>query len=363
MSNWSSSMAAQRLGIRHPVVQGPFGGGLSTARLAATVSNNGGLGSFGVHHLPPAQIGRVASEIRQLTAQPFALNLWISDHDPGGLSVSAQEYERHLHLFAPYFAELGIALPEMPASYTHRYEEQVEAMLEARPPVFSFVFGVPSATVLAACRNRHIVTVGAATSVAEALALETAGVDLVVATGMEAGGHRPSFLDTAERSLMGTFALVQVVSRSVRVPVIAAGGIADRRGLQAARLLGADAVQVGTAFLACEESGTTPEHRAALFSARADATALTRAFSGRLARGLRNRWVEEMSERTRDLAPFPVQGWFVSRMRAAAVAAQRTDLVSLWSGQIAPILRHRTATSLMNELTEDFQTETQTRTS
>ena len=152
---------------------------------------------------------------------------------------------------------------------------------------------------------------------------------------------------------MGTFALVQLVSRRIAVPLIAAGGIADRRGMQAARLLGAGAVQVGTAFLACEESGTTDEHRAALFSNQAESTVLTRAFSGRLARGLRNRWVDEMSERTTELAPFPVQGWFVSKMRAAAVAAQRTDLVSMWSGQGAPLLRHRNAAALMNELTAD----------
>ena len=353
MTNLPDSAAARKLEIRYPIVQGPFGGGLSTARLTAAVSNGGGLGSFGAHHLAPNDIRRVANDIRKLTAQPFALNLWISDHDAGGLSLTAQDFDRYREVFAPYFAELGLALPEMPAAYTNRYEEQIEALLEARPPVFSFVFGVPSARVLAACRDRHIVTLGAATSVAEAQALEAAGVDLIVATGMEAGGHRPSFLDTAERSLMGTFALVQLVSRRIAVPLIAAGGIADRRGMQAARLLGAGAVQVGTAFLACEESGTTDEHRAALFSNQADSTALTRAFSGRLARGLRNRWVDEMSERTSELAPFPVQGWFVSKMRAASVIARRTDLVSMWSGQGAPLLRHRNAAALMNEFTAD----------
>ncbi|MEO8316535.1 MAG: nitronate monooxygenase [Pseudomonadota bacterium] len=353
MSNSSMNAVARRLGIRHPVIQGPFGGGLSTDRLAAAVSNAGGLGSFGVHHLAPEAIDRVARDIRSLTALPFALNLWISDHDAGGLSLTAAQYDRYAKVFAPYFRELGIETPATPDSYTYRYEDQLEALLEARPAAFSFVFGVPSVDVLAACRSRHIVTIGTATSVAEAQALETAGVDLIVATGMEAGGHRPSFLDTAERSLMGTFALLQLVSRRVRTPVIAAGGIADQRGMRAAHALGAAAIQVGTAFLACEESGATNEHRAALFSSGTNGTALTRAFSGRLARGLRNRWVEEMSDRTKDLAPFPVQNWFVSRMRPAAVAAQRTDLVSLWSGQIAPVLQHHTAALLMNELTAE----------
>lgn len=351
----SSGRAAQILGIQHPVIQGPFGGGLSTARLTAIVSNMGGLGSFGAHNLAPEGIGRITREIRTLTQKPFALNLWISDHDPGGLSLSPEQFDRYSRLFAPYFRELGIELPAMPGSYSHRYEQQIESLLEARPPAFSFVYGVPSARVLAECRRLGIVTIGAATSVAEAQALEAAGVDLVVATGMEAGGHRPSFLDSAERSLMGTFALVQLVARRVRIPLIAAGGIADARAMRATRALGADAVQVGTAFLACEESGATNEHRAALFSARASDTALTRAFSGRLARGIRNRWVDEMAARTAELAPFPIQGWFMSRLRVAAVEAQRTDLISLWAGQIAPVLQHRTAAAVMNELLDDFR--------
>jgi nitronate monooxygenase len=351
--NLPTSAAARRLGIIHPIVQGPFGGGLSTVRLTAAVANAGGLGSFGAHNLQPDGIGALVAELRSQTAKPFALNLWISDHDPGGISLTPQEYERYLRVFLPYFAELGIETPEMPASYTPRYEELVDAVLEARPPAFSFVFGIPSVKVLEACRSRGMVTIGAATTVAEAVALEEAAVDLIVVTGMEAGGHRPSFMDSAERSLTGTFALVQLASRRVKTPLIAAGGIADRRGVQAARILGASAVQVGTAFLACEESGATPEHRAALSAAAANDTVLTRSFSGRLARGLTNRWAEEMRARTHELAPFPVQSWFMSRMRAAAVSAQRTDLLPLWAGQISPALCHRSAIALMNELTAD----------
>jgi nitronate monooxygenase len=352
--NWSNSVAARRLDIAFPIVQGPFGGGLSTVHLAATVSNLGGLGSFGAHNLAPDRLGPLVADIRRHTAQPFAVNLWVSDHDAGGLTVSPQDYQRYVSVFAPYFAELGIEVPAQPASFTHRYDELVEALLEARPPVFSFVFGIPSAQVLAACRSRGIVTLGAATTVTEALMLEATGVDLIVVTGMEAGGHRPSFLETAERSLTGTFALVQLASQKLQTPVIAAGGIADRRGVQAARMLGAQAVQVGTAFLACDESGATPQHRAALFAAGANETVLTRSFSGRLARGLRNRWVEDMEGRQTLLAPFPVQNWFMSHLRTAATNLQRTDLVSLWAGQMTPALRHRSATALMSELIAEF---------
>ncbi|HZH44553.1 MAG TPA: nitronate monooxygenase [Lysobacter sp.] len=352
MDRVTLNAATRLLGIDHPVVQGPFGGGLSSVELVATVSNLGGLGSFGAHMLPPEQIGPLVEAIRARTARPFAINLWVSDHDAGGLNLDAATLERYWPVFEPYFRELGVPKPERMERGHPAFEPQVEALLAARPPVFSFVFGIPSADVLRECRRRGIVTVGAATTLAEAEALDQAGVDLIVATGAEAGGHRPSFLEPAEASLTGTFALVATVAPRVRAPVIAAGGIADGRGVRAALALGAQAAQLGTAFLACRESGTTDLHREVLFSTRARSTTLTRAFTGRLARGVRNRWTEEMAEAA--LPPFPITGWFVSRLRPAALAAGRSDLISLWSGQVAPNLRHRDATALMQSLLADF---------
>jgi len=352
MSQSRASDAVQKLGIRHPIIQGPFGGGFSTERLTAAVSNLGGLGSYGAYHLPPDEIGRVAGQIRALTDKPFALNLWVSDHDAGGEALSPEDFERIYRIFEPYYRELGVEKPRPPERLHHRFEEQVEAILEARPPVFSFVFGVPPAPVLAECRRRGILTAGAATTLAEAEALDAAGVNLIVATGFEAGGHRPSFLARAEDSLMGTLALTPLVADRVKAPVIAAGGIADGRGIRAVLTLGAQAAQLGTAFLACEESGTTDAHRELLFSDRARDTTLTRAFTGRLARGMRNRWTEEMKSRLDEVAPFPIQSWFLSKLKPAAVKAGRTDLVSLWAGQAAPILRHRTVPALMESLVQ-----------
>ncbi|GHG92311.1 nitronate monooxygenase [Comamonas sp. JC664] len=348
----SSREALQKLGIRHPIIQGPFGGGLSTERLTAAVSNLGGLGSYGAYQLPPDEIGRVADRIRAQTDKPFALNLWVSDHDAGALSP--EDFERVYRGFEPYYRELGVDKPRPPERYHHRFEDQVEALLEARPPVFSFVFGVPPAAVLAECRRRGIVTSGAATTLAEAEALDAAGVDLIVATGFEAGGHRPSFLARAEDSLMGTMALTPLVADRVKAPVIAAGGLADGRGIRAVLTLGAQAAQLGTAFLACEESGTTDAHRELLFSDRARNTTLTRAFTGRLARGMTNRWTEEMASRVGELPPFPIQSWFLSKLKPAAVKAGRTDLVSLWAGQATPNLRHRTVPALMASLLEEL---------
>ncbi|MBC8067892.1 MAG: nitronate monooxygenase, partial [Deltaproteobacteria bacterium] len=186
--------ATRRLGIRHPIVQGPFGGGLSSVALTATVSEHGGLGSYGAQTMSPEQIVGIAADIRARTDRPFALNLWVSDHDPGGFDRDPAQLAALRELFAPYFAELGLEVPELPERAFHPFEQQVEALLEARPHVFSFVFGVPRPAILEACRQRGIVTLGAATSIAEARALDEAGVELVVASGSEAGGHRPSFL-------------------------------------------------------------------------------------------------------------------------------------------------------------------------
>jgi nitronate monooxygenase len=341
-----------RLGLTHPIVQGPFGGGLSSVRLAATVSNLGGLGSFGAVNLAADAIGPLVTELRAATTKPFNINLWVNDHDAGGLAIDDDAYERALDVMAPYFDELGVARPAKPARFHQPFAEQIEALIEAAPPVFSFVFGVPSPAILAECRRRDILTIGTATTLAEAEALEAAGVDAIVATGMEAGGHRVSFLARAEDSLTGTFALTQLVSRRVKVPVIAAGGICDANGVRAARLLGAELAQIGTAFLACEESGAPAAHRDALFSDEARHTALTRAFTGRLARGIVNRWVRELGPRAGELPPFPIQSWIAAHLKAPAAAQYRADVISLWAGQIAPNLTHRNAAPLMAALTE-----------
>lgn len=341
--------AARRFGVEHLIVQGPFGGGMSSPLLASTVSNLGGLGSFGVEHLAPEDILKLAADLRSRTSRPFNLNLWISVADPGGEVLDEAEFDRLWPKFEPYYRELGVAKPERPQRFHQPFADQFAAVLEAAPAVFSFVYGIPTADQLAACRKRGILTAGTATTVAEAMALDEAGVDAIVATGFEAGGHRVSFLAPAEDSLVGTFALVQLVAPRVKAPVIAAGGIVDGRGVKAALALGAQGVQVGTAFLACDESGASAQHRAALFTPQTMHTVLTRTYTGRLARGLKNRLAEEM---TQPLAPYPIQSWFLGRLKPAARAQGRTDLVSLWSGQAAPNLKHHTASALMADLTQ-----------
>lgn len=358
---WTNTEVARRLGLAAPIIQGPFGGGLSSVDLVVAVSEAGGLGSFGVHHLDANGIADVASQIRARTTAPFALNLWVPFEGSDQPQIDDAAFAANTALLQPYFDELGVQAPSRPARFAPVYEEQIEAMLEARPAVFSFVFGIPSQTVLQRCRELGIVTLGAATTVDEALALEQAGVDMIVATGFEAGGHRVSFLRSAEASLTGTFSLIPQVVDAVRVPVIAAGGIADARGIAAALALGAHGVQIGTAFLACQESEAPPIHRTMLFSPDARYTALTRVFTGRLARGIHNRLMDELQAHVPQLPPYPIHNWFTGPMRKAAGAQEQPDLMSLWCGQSTPLIKHRDARALMAALVQETSSITEGR--
>jgi nitronate monooxygenase len=350
---WSRTPAAKRLGIEYPIVQGPFGGGLSSVDLVVAVSESGGLGSFGAFHLPPDEIRALANDIRARTSKPFALNLWISNHDPGGQGMTAEQHAAGVARFRQFYDELGVTPPPPPVQpLAQNVGAQIEALLEALPPVFSFVFGLPSTDVIAECRTRGIVTMATITTIDEAIAAEQAGVDLIVASGFEAGGHRISFLRPAEESLIGTVALIPTVVDRVKLPVIAAGGIADGRGIAAALSLGASGVQIGTAFLACDESAAPPIHRERLFSADAKYTGLTRAFTGRLARGLRNTLMVEGDQMAEPL-PYPAQGFFAGSFRQAAIQQGRWDLLSLWAGQAAPLLKHRKARQLFAALVQE----------
>jgi nitronate monooxygenase len=362
MSKWTDTSVTRNLGISYPIIQGPFGRGGSTALLAASVSNLGGLGSFGANELAPEDILKTAVEIRKLTNKPFGMNLWVSTFDPGGDMIDQATYDRVVDLLAPYYRELGVNPPPRPKGTARNFNDQVASLIEASPAVFSFVFGIPSPEIMRTCRGKGIITVGGAATVDEAVALEEAGVDMVVASGFEAGGHRTSFLKPYDAStLMGTFALVPQIADRVKMPVIAAGGIADGRGIAAALTLGADAVQIGTAFFACEESGATKCHRDLLFRAETRHTGLSRTFTGRYARGIYNRFAEEMKTHESQLAQYPAQVSIVAPLRAAALAQGRTDLVALWAGQSAPLVRHRKVddlfTSLVNETENVFRSQ------
>jgi nitronate monooxygenase len=350
---WYKTKVTELLGIQYPILQGPFGGGLSSVELTATVSNRGGLGGYGAYTLSAGEIYEIDKQIKAATDKPYNLNLWVSDTDAVNGTVSDEAYEGVKAQFKPYFDEAGIELPSKPNPFKSRFEDQIQVVLDIRPKVFSFMFGIPPADILEECRMRNIKLVGAATTLDEALALQHAGVDMIIASGFEAGGHRPSFLAPAEQSITGTFVLLQLIKEKVNMPIIAAGGIANGRGIAAALNLGADAAQIGTAFLACDESAALPVHKEALFSKAARHTMLSRAFTGRLGRGISTRLAKEMIGKESDILPFPLQTTFISSLRKAALEKQKFDMVLFWGGQIAPILKHRKAANLMQSLIEE----------
>lgn len=332
-------------GIEHPIVLGPFGG-LSSTALTAAVSAAGGLGGFGLYGYDGDRIRSTVAALRAATSRPFAVNIWLPTGDE---VVPNAQHTVFAQALQPFYEAVGVAVPGRPDRYMPSLDEQLDAIFDTAPSVLSVVFGVPTQDMIDGARRRGIRVVGTATTVAEARALADAGVDAVVATGLEAGGHRVSFLRPAEESLVGTFALVPQVVDAVDVPVIAAGGIADRRGVAAAFALGASAVQVGTAFLATAESATTEAHRDAIRSTAADETVLTRSMSGRLARGARNRAVRAI-EASGTIAPFPMQNWLTGRFRTAAAERGLGELQGQWMGQGAPLARSRTASDAFAEL-------------
>jgi nitronate monooxygenase len=351
--HWNENRLTAKLGIDYPVIQGPLGG-LSSQKLTAAVSNFGGLGSFGALNLSPDAIKDVIGEIRSLTAKPFAMNLWVSQEDEGARRSDESAFNRSRAPIARHLTELGAPLPtHKPYSPPTRFEDQARALIEAKVPVFSFIFGVPPTEILQECRAKEIVTIGAATTPEEAAALEEAGVDAIAASGFEAGGHRGSFLRAADDSLTGTFSLVPRIADTVNVPVIAAGGIADARGLIAALALGAEAVQMGTAFLACEESGASRLHRQTLQEKRAGHTALTKGFTGRLARGIHNRLLEELNRPGIEILPYPLQRALVRNLAVPAEAAGRSDLLPLWAGQSANLSACTDVLAFLTSLVEE----------
>jgi nitronate monooxygenase len=352
MPAWNRNRLTSKLGIDYPIIQGPLGG-LSSQRLTAAVSNFGGLGSFGAHGLSPAAIEDVIAEMRSLTSRPFAMNLWVSMGDDDAWTSDENAFDHSLAPLENHLAALGAPRPKYKKHSLTRFEDQARVLLDAKVPVFSFVFGIPPKEVLDECRTNRIVTIGTATTPDEAAALQEAGVDAVVASGFEAGGHRGSFLRAAEDSLMGTLSLVPQVVDVVDVPVIAAGGIGDARGMIAAFALGAHAIQIGTAFLACEESGASRLHREALRGREAGHTALTKGFTGRLARGIHNRLMEELNREETEILPYPLQRGLVRNLSIAAEAAGRADLVPLWAGQSANLSACTDASAFLHSLVEE----------
>lgn len=342
------TVLTKRLKLEHPLIQAPLAGGGDTPDLVAAVCNAGAIGFIGAAYSTPAQIIELGRIVRQKTTKPFGINLFAPLPQPDPIANPRAAVQR----VAPFFAELGLPAPSAPASIASFFPEQLDAALEIGAAAFSFTFGILPLEAIEAIKRRGLFLIGTATNVEEAIALEKAGVDAVVTQGSEAGGHRGTFTGDFSAAMIGTISLVPQVADAVDIPVIASGGIMDGRGIAAALALGASAVQLGTAFLTCSEAGVPNSYKEAILHAREDQTRITRAFSGRPARGIVNRFMTEVesSGGSDSIAPFPLQNSLTRPLRAAAAKQDRAEFLSLWAGQGVRLARRQTATDLVARL-------------
>ena len=329
---------AQRFDLRLPLVQAPMVGATTTALVVASC-NAGALGCLGAGAMTAEKIAAEVAQIRAATSRAFGLNLFVLEPAaPDDATV-----RRALGAIDPLRAEFGLPPGRAPERYAPDFREQLDQVIALRVPVVSFTFGVLDAADVARLKAAGSYVIGTAAHVAEALAWRDAGADAVCAQGAEAGGHRGTFIDAQKNPLVGTMALVPQLVDALEIPVLAAGGIMDGRGIAAALALGAQAAQLGTVFLPCAESAIAEDWRKRLAASSDTSTAVTRAITGRYARGIRNTLMDRLEAEPALVAPYPVQNALTQELRQAAARADRGEFLSLWSGQGAPLLRGRQA--------------------
>jgi nitronate monooxygenase len=341
---------SEKLGLRVPVIQAPMAGGPSSQELVAACSAAGALGSFGFAYTQPDDMKKQAAFVRSKTDRAFAINLFVAPL-PEPISPDAQRSA--LDAVAGYYRELGLGTPEpVRPPYAPDLEAQLDAVAEIRPRVFTTHFGVLPAPRIRSLKEWDVLMGGSATCIEEAKRLESLGFDFVIAQGGEAGGHRGTYLREPADAMAGTVALTRAIARAVRLPVVSAGGIMDGAGIAAVLALGAQAAQMGTAFIPCPESGASKTHKDALVNAREDTTRITSKFSGKPARGLVNRFITDM-ERAPVLA-FPAQNSVTGKLRQAAAKAGKPDFIAMWAGQGSAMSRALPAATLIQELEREL---------
>ncbi|MEN2768444.1 NAD(P)H-dependent flavin oxidoreductase [Ornithinibacillus xuwenensis] len=344
----------KQLEIKYPIIQAPMAGGITTSKLVAEVSNYGGLGMIGAGYMSPDQICTQIREIKQLTNHSFGINLFV----PSEFEVTEDEIMHAKRVMQPHYEQLNVQINEnLEIPYYQQaletFHEQVQVVMEERVSVCSFTFGIPSKEVIENLKQCGILVIGTATTVREAIEIEKSGMDMVVVQGSEAGGHRGNFLEGHKESLVGLMSLIPQVVDQVAIPVIAAGGIMDGRGVMASIHLGAEGVQMGTAFLTCVESGASDVHREAILQSHEDQTIFTRSFSGKYARAIRNTFTLSMQKHEAALPVFPVQNTLTKGLRQAAKAHNDREHMSLWSGQSPRLAKNQTVHDLMRTIIQE----------
>lgn len=339
--------------FKFPIIQGPMAGGACTAELIAGVSNAGGLGSLPASLLAPDAMRQQAARVRQLTDNPFLINLFVlKTPNPG-----QEEIARAAELMRPIWESLGWTSLPVPAQWCQDFDAQFETLLALKPAAASFTFDILTATHVERLHDAGIFVMGTVTTVEEAEAWEVVGADAVIASGIEAGGHRGTFIGPQEDATLQARVLWPKVARAVQIPVVAAGGIMTGVDINDALATGAKAVQMGTAFLVCDESGASADYKFRLINAGDTPTRLTRAFSGRYARGLENRFMKQLEAVEKQLPAYPVQNALTTPIRAAAAASGDTELMSLWAGAEVRRARAMPVAQLMQTLVAEMRTE------
>ena len=334
------------IGIQFPIIQAPMAGGATTPELVAAVSNAGGLGSLGAGYMTSVDIRFAIKKIRTLTHKPFAVNLFIHQ----AYQVNDEEMAQACEIVQQSCQELGVQISSVEPPYAPQFEEQVQVIIEEKVPVFSFTFGIPDSQWIQKLNKNKTILIGTATNVEEARQLEVAGIDSIVAQGSEAGGHRGTFIGKPEDSLIPLADLLAQLLGALSIPVVAAGGMMNAKHIVTSLSQGAAAVQMGTAFLTCVESGIHTSYKQVLLATTEDNTTLTRAFSGKLARGICNKFVERLATHQEHILDYPIQNALTRSMRKEAEKQNNTDFMSVWAGQFVYLGKETTVADLMNEL-------------
>jgi nitronate monooxygenase len=350
--SWPMRALIDLLGIEHPIIQAPMAGA-SNAVLAAAVSNAGALGGFGGTDSSPDELREVIRAIRRKTSRPFVINLYL---DRCGAYIPVAEHETALKAaLAPAHKKLNAGDVPDPIDLFGKFDSQVAVVVEERVPVLSSHFGAPDANAMRALKANGTRVIATATTVGEARQLVSAGVDAIIAQGSEAGGHRGTFAAPSGQAAIGTMALVPQIVDAVSVPVIAAGGIMDGRGIAAALMLGAGGVQMGTAFVPCPETAVNPAYVQRLLEADPGDAVLTDVVSGRPARLLRNELVDLLEQSQSHRLAFPEQLSMTRNLRKAASLIGNAEFLPMWAGQGLKLTRAMPAAELVDRLVGDAQ--------
>lgn len=350
MPTWPTNPLTKRLKISYPIIQAPMAGS-ATPELVAAVSNSGGLGSLAAGYMNPSDIRKAIAKIRTLTTKPFAVNLFV----PNEHHATAEDIATMCQIIEKCCHELAIKIDSVHLPYIPSFAEQLAVIMEEKVPIFSFTFGIPQAEYITQLKNKNILLIGTATNIEEAIQLEKNGIDFVVAQSGEAGGHRGTFIGSIENSLTELHQLLLQLVDALKIPVIAAGGIMNGEDIVKSLKLGAQAVQMGTAFLSCPESGAPNCYKEKLLNTKTDETVLTRAFSGRTARGLNNKFITCMKPYEKNILDYPIQNALTQNMRKLSAKQNNPNFISLWAGQRAYLSRGLSANELMKALITEVE--------